>query len=185
MSRIDLVNHEAADGKAKELLDGVKAKIGFAPNLMKALANSPAVLEAYLNFSGTLGTTLNAKLREQISLVTAEENGCAYCASAHTAIGKSVGLTEQETIAARGGNGNDTKNDAALKFAQAILSKRGKVSNDDIQTVKDAGFNEGDIAEIVANVALNIFTNYFNETAQTEIDFPAIDFPLANKAASA
>lgn len=185
MSRINVVDHESAEGKAKELLDAVKSSIGFVPNLMKALANSPAVLEAYLNFNETLGKTLNGKLREQISLVTAEENGCAYCASAHTAIGKLAGLTEQETIAARSGNGNDAKNDAALKFAQAILSKRGKVGDDDIQKVKDAGFNEGDIAEIVANVALNIFTNYFNETAQTVVDFPAIDFPLANKATSA
>ncbi len=182
MSRITAVNHETAEGKTKELLDAVKKQVGFAPNLMKTLAHSPNVLEAYLNFSGTLGHTLNAKLREQISLVTAEENGCGYCASAHTAIGKMVGLTDEQTLAARAGNGNDAKNDAGLKFTKAVIEKRGKVSDNDLETVKNAGFSEGEIAEIVANVALNIFTNYFNETAQTEIDFPAIEFPLVRKA---
>lgn len=175
MSRINVVNHENAEGKAKELLDAVQAKIGFAPNLMKTMAQSPKVLEAYLNFSGTLGTTLNAKLREQISVLTAQENGCGYCLSAHTAIGKSVGLGDAEILAAREANSNDAKTDAALKFAKTILDKRGAVSDADLETVKNVGFTEGEIAEIVANVALNIFTNYFNEVAQTEIDFPKVD----------
>ena len=182
MSRIEPIKHEESTGKAKELLDGVTAKLGMTPNLMTTMAHSPAVLEAYLNFSGTLGATLNAKLREQISLVTAEENGCGYCASAHTALGKMAGLTAEETVAARQGNGTDAKADAALKFAKAILEKRGKTSDEDLQTVKNAGFTSGEIAEIVANVALNIFTNYFNETAQTTVDFPAIEFPLKRAA---
>ena len=174
MQRITVIKHEESSGKAKELLDGVKRQLGFAPNLMKTLAHSPNTLEAYLNFSGTLGKTLNAKLREEISLVTAEENSCGYCASAHTALGKMAGLTEDETLAARAGTGNDAKNDAALKFAKLILEKRGNVSNEDLQTVKNADFSEGEIAEIVANVALNVFTNYFNNVAETEIDFPIV-----------
>lgn len=182
MSRITAVNHESAEGKTKELLDAVKKQIGFAPNLMKTLAHSPNALEAYLNFSGTLGHTLNAKLREEIALVSAEENGCGYCASAHTAIGKMVGLTDEQTLAAREGRGDDVKNDAGLKFAKAVLEKRGKVGDNDLEAVKNAGFTSGEIAEIVANVALNVFTNYFNETAQTEIDFPAIEFPLKRSA---
>ncbi|MEP6925365.1 MAG: carboxymuconolactone decarboxylase family protein [Pyrinomonadaceae bacterium] len=103
MSRINAVSHDTATGKAKDLLDAVKTKLGFAPNMMKTMAQSPAVLESYLNFSGTLGTTLNAKLREEIALLSAEENSCGYCASAHTAIGKMVGLSEDETLAARAG----------------------------------------------------------------------------------
>ena len=174
MQRITVIKHEESSGKAKELLDGVKRQLGFAPNLMKTLAHSPNTLEAYLNFSGTLGKTLNAKLREEISLVTAEENSCGYCASAHTALGKMAGLTEDETLAARAGTGNDAKNDAALKFAKLILEKRGNVSNEDLQTVKNADFSEGEIAEIVANVALTVFTNYFNNVAETERDFPIV-----------
>lgn len=182
MSRIEPINYEQSTGKAKELLDAVKSKLGMTPNLMTTMAQSPAVLESYMNFSGTLGKTLNAKLREQIALLTAEENGCGYCASAHTALGKMAGLTTDETLAARQGKGGDEKTDAALKFAKAILDKRGKTSDEDLQAIKQAGFTSGETAEIVANVALNIFTNYFNETAQTEVDFPAIEFPLKRAA---
>lgn len=185
MQRITAIDHESAEGKAKELLDGVKAKLGFAPNLMKTMASSLAVLEAYLNFSGSLGTTLNAKLREQIALTTAEINGCRYCASAHTAIGKMVGLDDGAIIDSRRASSHDPKTDAALKFASALIVSRGKVSQGDFQAVIDAGYTEKEITEIVANVALNIFTNYFNETAGTVVDFPAIEFPLTTCAASA
>ena len=185
MQRITAINHESAEGKAKELLDVVKEKIGFAPNLMKTLASSPAVLEAYLNFSGSLGTTLNAKLREQIALTTAEINGCHYCASAHSAIGKMVGLDEHTIEDARRASSHDKKADAALKFASALIVSRGKVSPADFQAVTDAGFTEMEITEIVANVALNIFTNYFNEVAGTVVDFPTIEFPLASRATGA
>ena len=185
MQRITAINHDEATGKAKDLLDGVKAKIGFAPNLMKTLANSPASLEAYLNFNGALGTTLNAKLREQIALTTAEINGCQYCASAHTAIGKMSGLDETSILNARRASSDDAKTDAALKFARALIINRGKLTASDFQSVTDAGYTEKEITEIVANVALNIFTNYFNEVAATEVDFPAIEFPLASRAASA
>lgn len=182
MSRLTAVNHDAAEGKTKELLNAVQKQIGFAPNMMKTMAQSPEVLEAYLNFSGTLGKTLNAKLRGEIALLTAEENGCGYCASAHTAIGKMSGLTDEQTLAAREGRGDNQKNDAGLKFAKAVLENKGRVGDNDFEAVKNAGFTSGEIAEIVANVALNIFTNYFNETAQTEIDFPAIEFPLKRAA---
>jgi uncharacterized peroxidase-related enzyme len=175
MIRIQPINYEQSTGKAKELLDAVKAKLGMTPNMMKTMAQSPAVLEAYLNFSGALGSgKLNARLREQIALISADINGCGYCASAHTAIGKMVGLGEDEILAARNGNAADAKTDAALKFARTVIVNRGEVSDADLQAVKDAGFSDGEIGEIVANVALNIFTNYFNEIAKTDIDFPKV-----------
>lgn len=182
MQRITAIKHEAAEGKAKELLDGVKAKLGFVPNMMATMGTSPTVLEAYLNFSGTLGTTLNAKLREQIALTVAEINGCGYCASAHSAIGKMSGLDEPSIEDARRASSHDVKIDAALKFASALVISRGKVSDSEIEAIKNAGYTEKEISEIVANVALNIFTNYFNETAKTVVDFPAIEFPLASRA---
>ncbi|CAN5535262.1 carboxymuconolactone decarboxylase family protein [soil metagenome] len=182
MQKITAIKHETAEGKAKELLDGVKAKLGFVPNLMATMASSPAVLESYLNFSGTLGTTLNAKLREQIALTVAEINGCGYCASAHSAIGKMSGLDETAILNARRAASDDAKIDAALKFASALVISRGKVSDAEFEAVKNAGYKEKEISEIVANVALNIFTNYFNETAKTVVDFPAIEFPLVSKA---
>lgn len=175
MTRIQPINYEQSTGKAKELLDAVKAKLGMTPNMMKTMAQSSAVLEAYLNFSGALGGgKLNARLREQIALISAEINGCGYCASAHTAIGKMVGLDEDAILAARNGNAADEKTDAALKFAGAVIVNRGEVSDADLQAVKSAGFSDGEIGEIVANVALNIFTNYFNVIAKTDVDFPKV-----------
>ncbi len=185
MQRITAIKHEESTGKSKELLDGVNAKLGFVPKMIATMASSPAVLEAYLGFSGTLGTSLNAKLREQIALTVAEINGCGYCAAAHSAIGKMSGLDEHAIENARRASSHDSKTDAALKFAAALVVSRGKVSSTDIEAVKSAGYTEKEISEIVANVGLNIFTNYFNETATTEVDFPAIEFPLVSKGAHA
>lgn len=182
MQRITAIQHELAEGKAKALLDAVKSKVGFVPNLMATMANSPAVLEGYLNFSNALGTSLNAKLREQISLTVAEINGCGYCASAHTAIGKMSGLDENAVLNARRAKSEDEKTDAALKFARALTVNRGQISDTELEAVRTAGYTNKEISEIVANVALNIFTNYFNETAKTVVDFPAIEFPLTSKA---
>lgn len=179
MSRIQPINYEQANGKAKQLLDAVKAKLGLTPNMMKTMAQSPAVLESYLNFSGALGSgSLNAGLREQIALISAEANGCSYCASAHTVIGKMVGLNEEAILDARQARSTDAKTDAALKFARQIIVNRGAISDEELQTVRGAGVSDGEVAEIIANVALNIFTNYFNEIAKTEIDFPKVQIGL-------
>lgn len=180
MARIEPVSYEQSTGKTRNLLDGVKAKLGMTPNMMTTMAQSPAVLEAYLNFSNALGNgKLDAGLREQIALISAEVNACGYCASAHTAIGKMVGLREDAILAARNGSSNDASADAALKFARTVIINRGEVSDADVKAVRDAGFSDGEIGEIVANVALNIFTNYFNLIAQTEIDFPKVKIGLA------
>jgi uncharacterized peroxidase-related enzyme len=175
MARIQPVSYEQSTGKTKEMLDAFKAKLGITPNIVKTMAQSPAVLEAYVNFNGALaGGKLNARIREQIALSSAEINSCAYCASAHTAFGKMVGLGEDAILAARNGNAADAKTDAALKFARTVIVNRGDISDADLQAVKTAGFSDGEIVEIVANVALDIFTNYFNIIARTDIDFPKV-----------
>ncbi len=175
MPRLNAIDPKAATGRTKELLDGVKAKIGMVPNMMRTYANSPAALEGYLNFSGALaGGLLDAKLREQIALTVADANSCEYCLSAHTAIGKMVGLDENEIVASRQASSGDAKTDAALKFAHQIVIKRGEILDSEIQAVREAGYADGEIVEIVANVALNIFTNYFNHVAQTVVDFPKV-----------
>jgi uncharacterized peroxidase-related enzyme len=173
MPRIETVNPAQATGKAKELLDGVKSKLGMTPNLMRVMANSPAVLDAYLKFSGTLGSgDLPAKSREQIALAVGQANACDYCLSAHSAIGKMVGLTADQILDSRRGSSAEPKTDALLRFVRQLVDKRGLVSDADLAAVRNVGLDDGAIAEIVANVALNIFTNYFNHVAETEIDFP-------------
>ena len=172
MQRIIAINPAEATGKTKKLLDGVQAKLGMTPNLMKTLATAPAALEAYLGFGAALGTgVLDAKFREQISLAVAQANSCEYCLSAHAAIGAMVGLSREEITGSREARAEDAKRDAGLKFAQSIVVQRGEVSDATLGNVREAGFTDGEITEIVANVAVNIFTNYFNHVAETEIDF--------------
>ena len=175
MQRITAVNPAEATGKAKQLLDGVQAKLGMTPNLMKTLAAGPAALEAYLNFGAALGTgKLDAKFREQIALAVAQANSCEYCLSAHSAIGKMVGLKPEEITTSREAHSADAKRNAGLQFVQALVVQRGMVSDLAVAQVKAAGFSDGDIAELVANVAVNIFTNYFNHVARTDVDFPHV-----------
>jgi uncharacterized peroxidase-related enzyme len=173
MERIGPVNPQAAQGKAKELLDAVKAKLGIVPNMTRAMAVSPPVLDAYLGFSGALSHgVLPARVREQLALDVGEANHCDYCVSAHSAIGKGVGLTDQDVLDSRRGTSADPKADALLGFARTVVVKRGVVEDADIAPVRDAGYGDAEIAEVVAHVALNIFTNYFNNVAGTAIDFP-------------
>lgn len=180
MQRIHAINPAEATGKTKRLLDGVQAKLGMTPNLMKTLAVAPAALEAYLNFGAALGTgTLSAKFREQIAIAVAQANSCEYCLSAHTAIGKMVGLTAEELAGSRESHSPDARLDAGLHFAQTIVVQRGEVSDAALAGVRSAGYTDGEITEIVANVAINIFTNYFNHVARTEVDFPRVPVAMA------
>jgi AhpD family alkylhydroperoxidase len=151
---------------------------------MKTLAASPAALEGYLNFGAALGTGhLDAKFREQIALAVAQANSCEYCLSAHSAIGQVVGLKTEEIAASREAHSADAKRDAGLQFVQALVVQRGVVSDQTVAQVKAAGFSDGDIAEIVANVAINTFTNYFNHVARTNVDFPRVAVAIETAAA--
>ena len=175
MSRLQTIQTEAATGKARQLLEAVQAKLKITPNMTRVMANSPAVLEGYLSFSGALaGGVLDARLREQIALEVGEQNSCQYCVSAHTAIGKLTGLSDSEIAAAREARSNLAKNAAALEFTRELVAQKGRITDADIAAVRAAGFTDGEIAEIIAHVALNIFTNYFNNAAAVEVDFPKI-----------
>ncbi|EAQ80631.1 carboxymuconolactone decarboxylase family protein [Blastopirellula marina] len=173
MSRLTAIAPENAEGKSKELLETVGRKLGMVPNMMRTMANSPAVLEGYLSLSGALGHgKLSAKVREQIALAVAQANECDYCLAAHSAVGKMVGLTSEQIVDSRNGGSIDPGTDSLIRFARQIVETRGRVSDADVQAVRDAGFDEGAIAEVIAAVALDIFTNYFNIVADTEVDFP-------------
>jgi uncharacterized peroxidase-related enzyme len=173
MERITPINQQAAQGRAKELLDAVKAKLGIVPNMTRSMAVSPPVLEACVGFIGALGHgVLPARVREQLALDVAEANHCDYCVSAHSALGKRAGLTEQDVLDSRRGASADPKADVLLRFARTVLEKRGVIEDADIAAVREAGYGDAEIAEVVAHVGLNVFTNYFNNVAGTTIDFP-------------
>jgi uncharacterized peroxidase-related enzyme len=156
------------------LLDAVNKQLGVIPNLMKVVGNSPAALEGYLSLSGALGKgTLGAKTGERIALAVAELNGCNYCLSAHSYLAANLAkLDAAEIEANRRGSSDDAKAAAAVLFATQVVKARGHVVDADVAAVKAAGFSQGEIIEIVVHVALNTLTNYVNEVAQTEIDFP-------------
>ena len=180
MTRLNALDPEEAIGKSKELFDKIKGKMGMVPNMMRTMGNSPAVLNGYLGFSTALNSaTLDPKLRELISLMIANANGCDYCNSAHSFIGGKIGIDVAALDQARLGSSSDEKTNAVLEFAKAVLDTKGKVSDYDIEKFKGAGYGEEQIAEIIASVALSIFTNYFNNVAKTDIDFPKL--PLINQ----
>ena len=167
---------EASPAAAQPLLHAVKKQLGVVPNLFRVVGNSPAALEGYLGLNGALGKgELEAATRERIALAVAEVNGCDYCLSAHTLLGKNLAkLSEAEIAANRDGMSTDSKADAAVRFAVKLVKARGHVSDADVQAVKKAGYNDAQVIEIVLHVALNTLTNYVNEVAKTEIDFPVV-----------
>ena len=177
MSRIPTpADVASAPEAARPLLDAVKKQLGSAPNLFRIAANSPAALEGYLGLNGALAKgALDARTRERIALAVAEINGCDYCLSAHTYLATNLAkLDAAEIEANRAGRSHDVKADAAVKFAVQIARNRGHVAEADVATVKAAGFDDAQVVEIVAHVALNTLTNYLNEVLGTEIDFPVV-----------
>lgn len=167
---------EASPAGSQPLLQAVNKQIGRVPNMFRLIATSPAALEGYLGLNGALAKgTLEAPTRERIALAIAEVNGCGYCRSAHAFFGKNFAkLSEAEIEANRSGGSGDAKANAAVGFAVKLAEARGHVTDADIKAVKDAGYNDAQLIEIVLHVALNTLTNYVNEVGKTEIDFPVI-----------
>ena len=161
---------------SQPLLEAVNKQLGIVPNLFRLVSTSPAALEGYLSLSGALGKgALPAATRERIALAVAEINGCGYCLSAHTYLAKTVAkLDDAEITANRSGASNDPKADAAVRFAASVTRNRGRVDDAAVRAVKLAGYSDAEIIEIVLHVALNTWTNYINEVAKTEIDFPVV-----------
>ena len=176
MARIAVIDPQTATGETKQLLDAVQSDLGIVPNFIRALANSPAALNAFLGIHGIAGAgVLDPKTRERIALAVAEQNACQYCVSAHTAIGRKAGLDNFEILANRAGRSSDAKAEAALTFARALVEHMGQVSKAEFDAVRAAGHTDGEIIEIITHVAMNIFTNLLGKATQVEIDFPKVD----------
>lgn len=175
MSRLTIPTRDNAPEATRATLDAVEKQLGTVPNLFRLLANSPAALNAYTGLQGALGRTLDLKTRERIALAVAQVNGCDYCLSAHTYLAQNVAKLGAEEIALnRRGRSADAEAHAAVSFAAAVARERGHVADDAITAVRDAGFSDAQVVEIVALVAENSFTNFLNEVARTEIDFPVV-----------
>ena len=178
MPRIKPLLTSKAPAESQPLLEGVQKSFGITPNLMATLAHSPAALQSYLGFGQALSkASLSPAIREQLALAIAGENSCGYCASAHTLLGKNAGVDAPELTRNLAGNSSDPSVQAAIDFALAIVTKRGWVDDDDLASIRAAGYSEGEVVEIIAVVAQNIFSNYFNHISGAEIDFPEVKVP--------
>ena len=179
MPRINPVSPEHTDAATQATLTAVKGKLGMVPNMFATFARAPATLNGYLALSEALGAgNLTAAQREIVALATGQANTCHYCLSAHTLIGKGAGLSEEAILDARSGRGTDPKNHGIAALAGKIVTQLGVISDDDLAAARNAGLDDGLVLEVVANVALNILTNYTNHIAQTEIDFPVVPLDL-------
>jgi uncharacterized peroxidase-related enzyme len=179
MSRIAPIVSSNVDPKVASTLSQVKASLGMVPNLFATLAHASVALDGFLSLSKTLSRgRLSARQREILALTVGQENECKYCLSAHTASAKTVGLSEADAVKARGGDGEDSFERALASFAKKIVRQRGHVADEDIENARKAGIDDGLMMEVVAHVALNTLTNYANELAGTEIDFPVVEVKL-------
>jgi uncharacterized peroxidase-related enzyme len=175
MSRIALVNPAQTTPDRQALLDQVTQAFGATPNMFKAVANSPAALRSMWGAFGALGGgRIDAQLGEQIAVAVADRNACEYCLAAHTALGRKAGLTAAQLQSAQMGESADARTAAALRFALKLVNERGQVSDADVQALRQAGFDEEHIVEILAHVALNLFTNYVNVAFDVPVDFAPV-----------
>lgn len=180
MARINIVSVESANPEQKALYDAIHAQLGMVPNFLKIFANSPAALKAFLGLHGIAGAgSLDALTRERIALALAQQNSCAYCLSAHTAIGRKVGLDSAEIDANRAGGSHDEKAAVAVRFARALVAHMGEVTTDELVEMRNAGYSESDIVEVITHVGMNILTNLLGKAGRVDIDFPKVELKLA------
>ncbi|WP_142688265.1 carboxymuconolactone decarboxylase family protein [Chitinophaga polysaccharea] len=175
MNTIPALSAAEAAPAAKPVLEQVARTLGRVPNMYGVMAQSPAVLEAYVQFSNSLRKgSIGSAMAERIALASAEYNGCSYCLSAHSHLGAKSGLTPADILEARAMQAGDEKTAAAMQFTRQLLTSPQSLSEADVHTLRAAGYTDGAILEIIANVVRNIFTNYLNVVAGTEVDWPVV-----------
>jgi len=175
MPRFTIPTRDTAPTASQPILDAIDKQFGVVPNLFRLVAQSPAALAGLTGLSGALAKALDVKTRARIAIATAQANGCDYCLSAHSYLGVNLAKISPEEIALnRKGGSSDAKADAAVRFATKVATTRGKVSEPDLSAVRNAGFSDAQIIEIVAVVAENFLTNFINNVAETDIDFPVV-----------
>jgi len=180
MSRIATIDKSNANDEQKALLDAIQGQLGMVPNFLKIFANSPVALRAFLGLHGVANAgSLDALTRERIALALAQHNGCEYCVSAHTAIGRKAGLSGDEMAAARAGTSGDAQAAIAVRFARSLMEKKGEVSAVELAQVRSAGYSESDIVEIITHVGMNFLTNVLGKASRVDIDFPKVELSLA------
>ena len=175
MARVPLLTSASATPDSKALLEHINSTFGTTPAMFQAVSNSPVALKSMWGSFGALaGGTLPAKLKEVLAVAIADRNECEYCLAAHTALGRRAGATTEELTLAQAALSDDPRSKAALEFALKIVERRAQIADEDVAALRRAGFDDEGIVEIIAHVALNLFTNYLNVALQVPVDFPAV-----------
>jgi uncharacterized peroxidase-related enzyme len=183
MPTIPALDPATTDTAARPLFDAVQKQLGTVPNIFRTLGHSPATLQALLGFNTALaGGKLSARQREQIALACAGANACDYCASAHSALGGMAGLGKEEMARNLSGDASDARTAALLGFVRTVIERRARIDATEVERLRAAGFGDAEIVETVGHIAANLFTNYFNHIAGTEIDFPVVSTAVAKAA---
>ncbi|MBF0123271.1 MAG: carboxymuconolactone decarboxylase family protein [Candidatus Omnitrophica bacterium] len=173
MSVINPVSLETASFDQKKILEGIKAKMGKVPNIYATIVHSPTTLEAMMGYSvGLKKGVLTPQEIESIALAVAQKNSCDYCLAAHTLMGKAAGLSPEDMLLARKEAAADPKRQVLVKLAVEITETKGRPTHKSLEAFRKAGYSDAALVEVVAWVTFNIFTNYINHVAETEIDFP-------------
>ena len=174
MSRLHVVEPNEAAGEVKEIFGVFEQKLGKVINIFKGMGNSAAALKAYTGLSGAVAAgELSNEDREAIYLSLSEKNDCGYCVAAHTMLAEKAGLSADEIIEFRRGGSSNEQRDALIRFVFRVVESNGFVDDAEIETVREAGYSDGQIAESVAMIALVTYTNLFNHVFGSELDFPA------------
>lgn len=174
MSRLNVVNPTTATGSTKALYDGIVGAIGMVPNIHQGLGNSPAALEGLLQIEGILRkAALSAAEVEAIKLAVSENYRCTYCLAAHTLLGKKAGLSQEETVRIRRGSAATPKLAALIQFVNTAIRPEGVIADADVTAIREAGYTDAQLAEIMLVIGQTVFTNLFNRLHQTDLDFPA------------
>jgi len=182
MSRVPLLDRSTASAEAATQLAAIHQAFGATPNMFKAVASSPAALKMMAAaFAALDGGTLPKALGEKIAVAVADRNQCSYCLAAHTALGRKAGASADELRQAQQGEAADPATQAALQAALHLVQRRGQLDEATLQSLRRAGFTDGQVVELIAHVALNLFTNYVNVALAVPVDFPAV--PLRHAAA--
>lgn len=180
MARINTVTYETASAEQKALFDAIQSQLGVVPNFLKVFANSPAALKAFLGLHGIANDgSLDLRTRERIALALAQQNSCEYCLSAHTAIGRKAGLDSAEIEANRAGASQDAKAAVAVRFARALVEHQGEITTAELLEMRNAGYSESDIVEVITHVGMNLLTNILGKAGRVDIDFPKVELNLA------
>ncbi len=175
MLRLPMIDPAASSGRLKTLLDSLVARRGRVTHMVRVLANSSAATSAYFSFNANIANgVLSAELRERIAIAVAQANGCATCLAAHTEFGRKDGISDAELKLAREARSEDESITAALRFALSVMTTVGAVKDEELASIRAAGFGEAAIIEITATVFINMFTNAVNHLAQTTPDYPAV-----------